>query len=287
MRHTYEFQMRWADMDNLQQVDTVMAADYLQEARIDMFGAHENFLDGGELAAGAVVARHELDFVTPLAFRPTETARIESWITRIRAASFVVTSELVDVTPQGRTVYMRASTTGAPYDLATGALRRLTDREVSVLGTYLEPAEPRRPASRAGTPRHVHPIRVRWSDVDAFRHVNNVKYLEYFHDARVVYGMAMHEPGDVFGATAVVRTDVDFRRPILYRRAAYEIHSWISHVGVKSYTVASEVRDGEEMLARAQVVMAGFDRATGLAEPLTADHRLRLLQQLHEPALSS
>lgn len=277
--------MRWADMDNFQQVNTVTAADYLQEARIDMFASHENFLDAGDLAAGAVVARHELDFLAPLAFRPTESARIESWVTEIRAASFVVTSELADDTAAGRRVYMRAATTAAPYDVVAGTPRRLTVDEVTVLEGYLEGSTERAPAERAGTSRHVHPIRVRWSDVDAFRHVNNVKYLEYFHDARVVYALAMRSPGDVVGATAVVRTDVEYRRPIRYRRTPYEVHSWVSHVGVKSYTVASEIRDGENVLARAQVVMAGFDRATKQAVPLTEDHRRRLNQQLEESAL--
>ena len=283
MRHLYELQMRWADMDNFQQVDTVMAADYLQEARIEMFASHDGFLDGGDLAAGAVVVRHELDFVTPLAFRPTEPARIESWVTQVRAATFVVTSELVDDTPDGRTVYMRASTTAAPYDVLTEAPRRLTADEVAVLEQYREEPVARTPAARDGSTRHVHPIRVRWSDVDAFKHVNNVKYLEYFHDARVVYTLAMQSPGDSFGPTAVVRTDVHYRRPITYRRTPYEVHSWVSHVGTTSYTVASEIRDGEEVLARAEVVMAGFDRSTGRAVPLSADHRRRLLEQL-EPA---
>jgi acyl-CoA thioester hydrolase len=285
VRHTYELQMRWADMDNFEQVNTVTAADYLQEARIDMFAGHDDFLDGGDLAAGVVVSRHALDFLAPLAFRPTKSARIESWVTGVRAASFVVTSELVDDTANGRQVYMRAATTAAPYDPVAEMPRRLTPTELAVLENYLESGEPREPASRSGTSRHVHPIRVRWSDVDAFRHVNNVKYLEYFHDARIVYAMAMKSPDDVIGSAAVVRTDVEYRRPILYRRAPYEVHSWISHVGVKSYTVASEIRDGEEVLARAQVVLAGFDRSTSQAEPLTPDHLLRLRQQLAQSAL--
>ena len=29
------------------------------------------------------------------------------------------------------------------------------------------------------------PMRVRWSDVDAYGHVNNVKYFEYFQEARI------------------------------------------------------------------------------------------------------
>jgi acyl-CoA thioester hydrolase len=133
----------------------------------------------------------------------------------------------------------------------------------------------------------VYPLRVRWSDVDAYQHVNNVKYIEYFQEARIRYMMRLHQEGDTFGSIVVARTDVDYRRPILFRLKPYEVHSWISHVGTTSFVMAAEIRDpapgtGDPgaVLASSRVVVVGFDRDTQRAAPLTPDHRERLLGQL-------
>ncbi|MGH3317205.1 MAG: acyl-CoA thioesterase, partial [Nocardioidaceae bacterium] len=34
---------------------------------------------------------------------------------------------------------------------------------------------------------HRYSCRVRWSDVDSYGHVNNVKYFEYFQEARIAF----------------------------------------------------------------------------------------------------
>jgi acyl-CoA thioester hydrolase len=134
--------------------------------------------------------------------------------------------------------------------------------------------------SRDGSSRHVYPLRVRWSDVDAYRHVNNVKYIEYFQEARIAYLLGMRVPGDRFGATVIARTDVDYRRPILFRLAPYQVHTWVSHVGTASYTLAAEIRDGDELLASSRAVVVAFDVETQRAAPLPEDQRARLLEEL-------
>lgn len=278
--------MRWADMDMLQHVNNVTYVDYLQEARIDMFAAHPEFTGGAELAQGVVVVRHELEFAAPLTFRNAPVA-VDAWITEIRSGSFTMASEIYDETPQGRVVYLRASTVLAPVDFAAGGPRRIAPAERALLERYLEPSEQRGPVTSAGASRHVYPVKVRWSDVDAYRHVNNVKYIEYFQEARIAYTMAMHQRGDEFGDIVVARTDVDFRRPMLFRSEPYEVHTWISHVGNTSFTFASEIREGSpasggpgEVLASAQVIAVGFDRAHQRAAAVPDAHRQRLLEQL-------
>jgi acyl-CoA thioester hydrolase len=288
VRHTYECPVRWADMDMLKHVNNVTYVDYLQEARIDMFMAHPEFSGGEELAEGVVVVRHELDFVAPLTFRKRPVL-VDAWISEIRAASFTMAYEVYDAVPDqgaegGRRVYLRASSLLAPFVFATERPRRITDVEREVLTRYLEPLEPRAPITSAGSPRHVYPLRVRWSDVDAYRHVNNVKYIEYFQEARLRYLMHMHQDGDAFGGLAVARTDVDYRRPVLFRLEPYDVHSWISHVGRTSFVVSAEIRDGDEVLATSRSVLVGFDQETQRAAKLTPDHRTRLLEQLEGAA---
>lgn len=291
VRHTTQCPVRWADMDMLKHINNVTYVDYLQEARIDMFTAHPEFRGGEDLGEGVVVVGHQLEFVAPLSFRGRPVT-IDSWITEVRAASFTMAYEVYDPEPgdrgvDGRRVYLRASSVLAPYVFGSERPRRITDTEREVLTRYLEPADSRRPIAGDGRSRHRYPLRVRWSDVDAYRHVNNVKYIEYFQEARIRYQMQMHQRGDAFGSFVIARMDVDYRRPILFRPEPYDVHSWISHVGRRSFVVAAEIRDplsgpdaAGELLASGRVVAVGFDPAAQQAVELTPDHRARLLEEL-------
>jgi len=140
-RHIYRCPLRWADMDSLGHVNNVTYVDYLQEARVDMLRVHAPASGGEQLAEGVVVVRHEVEFVAPLVFR-AEPVRIESWVTQIRAASFTMAYEILDVLPDGgRRVYTRARTLLTPYIFATERPRRIRDEERGVLTALMEPEE--------------------------------------------------------------------------------------------------------------------------------------------------
>lgn len=147
-RHTYHCPLRWADMDSLGHVNNVTYVDYLQEARVDMLRVHAPQRGGEELAEGVVVVRHEVDFVAPLVFRP-EPVRIETWVSALRAATFTLAYEVLDQTPDGRRVYLRAQSVLTPYVFATERPRRLSDREREVLRGFVEePTDPRDPVAQ-------------------------------------------------------------------------------------------------------------------------------------------
>jgi acyl-CoA thioester hydrolase len=283
VRHTYECPLRWADMDMLGHVNNVTYVDYLQEARIDMFAAHPQFRGGEELAEGVVVVRHEVEFLAPLTFR-RRPVLVDAWITEVRAGSFTMAYEVYDdhddAAPGRRRVFLRASSVLAPFVFETGWPRRITAEEREVLQQYVEPAERRTGLVRQGSARHTYPLRVRWSDVDAYRHVNNVKYFEYFQEARIQYLMDLHVKGEDWSEHVVARTDVDYRRPMLFRLEPYAVSSWISHIGTKSFVISAEIRDREEVLASAQVVMVTFDSRAQRAAPMPEDQRRRLEAEL-------
>lgn len=283
MRHVYECPLRWADMDMLGHVNNVTYVDYLQEARIDMFAVHAGFTGVAGLAEGVVVVKHEVDFVRPLVFR-NAPVRIDLWITEVRAARFTMAYEIYDEiqTEVGteRTVFLRASSVLAPYVFANEAPRRLSATEREVLQRFFEPAQARRPVEAAGTVRHVQPVKVRFSDVDVYRHVNNVKYFEFFQEARIHYLTELYQEGDSLARHVVARTDVEYLAPILFRLEPYDVHSWVSSVGNRSFTIASEIRDGERVLARAQVVMVTFDPQAQSSTRMPEDQRHRLLAEL-------
>ena len=127
-------------MDSLGHVNNVVYVDYLQEARVDMLRVHAPAKGGEELAEGVVVVRHEVEFVSPLVFRP-EPVRIEAWVTKIRAATFTMAYEVLDQLPDGgRQVYVRASTVLTPYVFSQERPRRITADEREVLDRFLDPA---------------------------------------------------------------------------------------------------------------------------------------------------
>jgi acyl-CoA thioester hydrolase len=138
-----------------------------------------------------------------------------------------------------------------------------------------------------GTPggagkRHVYSCRVRWSDVDTYGHVNNVKYFEYYQEARIAFlsGLADGQPGDTGRGVVVARIDVDYRRPILFRSEPFEIQTWVSRVGNSSYDLEAEIRDGDEVLSRAHAVVVAFDLDRQRSRPLTDVERGRLHELL-------
>ena len=141
-RHIYRCPLRWADMDSLGHVNNVTYVDYLQEARVDMLRVHAPQAGGEQLAEGPVVVRHEVEFVAPLVFR-FDPVRIESWVTRIRGASFTMAYEILDESPDGsRRVYTRARTVLTPYLFVEERPRRIRDQERAVLEKFYEPDEP-------------------------------------------------------------------------------------------------------------------------------------------------
>ncbi|GAA0483384.1 MULTISPECIES: acyl-CoA thioesterase [Streptomyces] len=142
MRHVYSCPLRWADMDAFGHVNNVVFLRYLEEARIDfMFRLAPG--DGSpSFSGGSVVARHEIDYVRPLVHRHAPVT-IESWVTRISAASLTIQYEIKDPAgpDQEETVYVRASTIVVPYDLEAGRPRRISAEEKAFLQQYTDDAD--------------------------------------------------------------------------------------------------------------------------------------------------
>ena len=284
VRHVYQCPMRWADLDLLGHVNNVVYVDYLQEARVDMMRSHGPAVrgEGDEgLVEGVVVVRHQVSYRAPLTFR-FRPISIECWVTEIRAASFTMAYEVFDETPEGRVVHLRASTVLTPYVFSTEHPRRLTHEEKENLGTFLE--DPTAPASARIDPVAPwepadYPLHVRFSDVDAYGHVNNVKYFEYFQEARIPLmerlGREVSGAGDLHAVVA--QTDVEYKAPILFRLEPYDVTSRITQVGTKSFTIESEIRDGDALFSRARVVLVFFDSATQRSVEPPAAYREAML----------
>jgi acyl-CoA thioester hydrolase len=285
--------MRWADMDLLGHVNNVVYVDYLQEARVDMLRVHARREATGELAEGLVVVRHAVQFLAPLTFR-FKPVKIECWVTEVRAASFTMAYEVFHDDPDGpdgRRVYARATTVLTPFLFDSERPRRLHPDERSALTSYAEEPPPWAGSGRAlaGVSRRDevghYPVHVRFSDVDVYGHVNNVKYFEYFMEARILFTArlwagvsgddgAMERPPV---SMVVAQTDVDYKVPILFRPEPYDAWSWLSHVGDRSMVIESEICDGDRLLSRARVAMVFVDPVAQRAAAPPPEVRERLL----------
>ena len=118
-------------MDAYGHVNNVQFLRLLEDARVvafaQWFGPDRSLLD-----EGVVVARHEIEYLAPLDFRPAPIS-VDMWATRISGASFDLAYEVRDPAEVGMALYARAETTLVAYDFATVSPRRLRPDERSVL----------------------------------------------------------------------------------------------------------------------------------------------------------
>jgi acyl-CoA thioester hydrolase len=277
-------------MDLLGHVNNVVYVDYLQEARVDMLRAHAPVSGGEELAEGVVVVKHEVDYLRPLVYRETPVC-IDAWVTKVSAASFTLAYEIYDEDAAGeRTLYVQARSLLAPYVFATESPRRLSDVERATLAqlsddaTGPKPREGRLPRDSGTAWRHRYDCHVRFSDVDLYRHVNNVTYFEYVQEARIAMVSELARRAEDAGSglrtpqwrLVVAAIDVEYAKPLMLRQDPYPIDSWIERVGRSSFVVASEISDGEQVLARARAVMVTFDPESQTSVRLTDAERSAL-----------
>jgi acyl-CoA thioester hydrolase len=124
--------------------------------------------------------------------------------------------------------------------------------------------------------RHRYRVQLRWSDMDALRHVNNVQFLRFLEDARV---QMMVEAGrrtlESELGVVVVRHEIDYQRPLLFRPEPVVVDTWVTRIGRTSYAVAYEIRepDDDVVYATASTVMVCVDLASG--DPAPIDDRMR------------
>lgn len=133
-RHIYSCPLRWSDMDAFGHVNNAVFLRYLEEARIDFMFRLSSDDGGPSFSGGSVVARHEIDYLRPLVHRH-EPVTIESWVTKIGAASLTISYEIKEPEAGGQ-VYVRASTIVVPFDLRAQRPRRITAEERAVLEEY-------------------------------------------------------------------------------------------------------------------------------------------------------
>lgn len=133
--------------------------------------------------------------------------------------------------------------------------------------------------------RHPYECQIRRADLHGDGTVGNVLVVDYLQEARLDL-LRHHDtsptpnPGE---GLVVVRTVVDYVRPIRLADAPLVVDTWVCELRAASFTVAYELRTEAGVPARATTVLTPFVFETGRPRRLTADERARLETTADEP----
>ncbi|MEU3514648.1 thioesterase family protein [Streptomyces sp. NPDC006654] len=119
--------------------------------------------------------------------------------------------------------------------------------------------------------RHIYRCPLRWSDMDAYGHVNNAVFVRYLEEARIDW---LFRPDKEFKQGSVVaRHEIDYKRQLVHRHHPVDIELWVTEIRAASFTVTYEVKDNDLVYVRASTVVVPFDFESGRPRRLTAEER--------------
>jgi acyl-CoA thioester hydrolase len=152
------------------------------------------------------------------------------------------------------------------------------------------------------------PIRLRWSDLDAYGHVNNAEMLRLLEEARILAFWVSDEGGGsaVGGSTGVsstavldgrpgaatltliARQEIEYLAPVPYMRQPLDVQLWLGKLGGASLDVCYEVRspEGTEpdvLFARANTTIVLVDAVTERPRKINDVERAAWTPYLDEP----
>ncbi|MEU6419691.1 acyl-CoA thioesterase [Streptomyces spiralis] len=128
--------------------------------------------------------------------------------------------------------------------------------------------------------RHTYSCPLRWADMDAYGHVNNVVFLRYLEEARIDF---LFRPDKDFQQGSVVaRHEIDYKRQLVHRHAPVDIELWVREVRAASFTLGYEVKDGDQIYVRASTVIVPFDFEAQRPRRITAEERAFLQEYMDE-----
>jgi acyl-CoA thioester hydrolase len=122
---------------------------------------------------------------------------------------------------------------------------------------------------------------MRWSDMDAYRHINNSAYLQYLEQARMA--MFFHRHEGFSSGTVVARHEIDYLRPVVYHPEPLRVEMWIEQLRGASFVVRYEVFDGSALAAKAATQCVTFDFGIDRPRRLTDEERGMLRGFADEP----
>ncbi|MCM6762194.1 acyl-CoA thioesterase [Rathayibacter sp. ZW T2_19] len=144
-------------------------------------------------------------------------------------------------------------------------------------------------------------IPLRWSDFDAYAHVNNAEMLRLLEEARIQAFWRPDSPGTAGMATAVLdarpgartisliaRQEIEYLAPIPYMRAPLDIEMWIGRMGGASLEICYELYSPADveprlLFTKAATTLVMVTAATGRPERIPDELREVWAPYVDEP----
>jgi acyl-CoA thioester hydrolase len=139
--------------------------------------------------------------------------------------------------------------------------------------------------------RHTYLCSVRWGDMDAFGHVNNVVWADYLQEARADM-LRLHARGSATGAllegTIVVSQRLRYVAPLVFDGRPVSVEVWVAELKAATFTLAYEVfreaADGARTVyLRAHTVLAPYVFSEERPRRLSPAEREQLAAYLPAP----
>ncbi|MFT3862405.1 acyl-CoA thioesterase [Micropruina sp.] len=254
--------LRWVDLDAQGHVNNAVIADYLQEARVQFLLAGDN---AALLGDGTLVVAHQVEYLAPVEFA-NDPVQVRLLVGDVGASRFTIAYEVV----QAGRVCARARSLLCIFDFEAGRPRRMTPDERGWFVARSAPLEPLRPLGRwrCGPSAYEAPLTVRWTDLDAYGHVNNVRFFDFVAEARVHMSSDADRSGNRMSAATeagqmwmVVRQDIDYLAQLDHRLEPYQTRVAVADIGRTSMSLVAEVTDPDAgtVFARARTVIVCGD----------------------------
>ncbi len=131
-------QVRWSDVDLFAHVNNAAYLRYLDDARFALYPSMGVDDHGRPTDSMLVVVKHEIDYLSPLSFRPQPFA-VDVWVPKVGRSSVDFAYAIVDPEPAPGTepeVYLRARSRMVQLDRDSLRSRPFTDAERAVFESH-------------------------------------------------------------------------------------------------------------------------------------------------------
>src|SRR5690606_13977724 len=132
-------------------------------------------------------------------------------------------------------------------------------------------------------------VAIRWSDMDAYGHVNNVQYLRYLEEARV-YAFNQwfgQERSLLEDGVLVARSEIDYLAPLTFNYRPALVTLWCSRISGAAFDIAYVVGQvgSDVTFAQAESTLVTYELSAGRPRRIADHERAAMEQVLGEPLL--
>lgn len=128
------------------------------------------------------------------------------------------------------------------------------------------------------TYHHTYPIQLRWMDADAFGHVNNAMYLQYYDTAKMEYFRDVCPEAVDKYAIVTVHLEADFLHQVFTKDGTVNVQTAITKIGHSSFHIRQRLVgvDDNEVKCVGESIMVLFDIHKEQTVPFTPGWREKI-----------